>query len=112
MLDTRIARQWDDDIVPQLIDYIRLPAKSPHFDPGWKRHRHIEASIALADAWAARQGIKGMTLEVVRLEGPTPVLFFAGPGQGNHTVWFHGRLGQQPGLAGWCAGAGPRTPVV
>ena len=46
MLDTRIARQWDDDIVPQLVDYIRLPAKSPHFDPDWKRHGHIEAAVA------------------------------------------------------------------
>ena len=44
---------WDNDIVPQLVDYIRLPAKSPHFDPEWKRHGHIEASIAQAHAWAA-----------------------------------------------------------
>ena len=84
-LRDRIARQWDDDIVPQLIDYIRLPAKSPHFDPEWKRNGHIETSIALAHAWAARQGIKGMTLEVVRLEGRTPVLFFDVPGRGSDT---------------------------
>ena len=54
MLDTRIARQWDEDIVPQLIEYIRLPAKSPHFDPEWRRHGHIEASIRQAHAWAAK----------------------------------------------------------
>ena len=38
----RIARQWDDDIVPQLVDYIRIPAKSPHFDPAWEANGHIE----------------------------------------------------------------------
>src|SRR5687768_1592104 len=112
MLDTRIARQWDDDIVPQLIDYIRLPAKSPHFDPEWKRHGHIEASIALAHAWAARQGIKGMTLEVVRLGERTPVLFFDVPGQGSDTVCFYGHLDKQPEMTGWRSGLGPWTPVI
>ena len=54
MLDTRIARQWDDDIVPQLIDYIKLPAKSPNFDPEWRGHGQIEAAIVQAHRWAAR----------------------------------------------------------
>ena len=112
MLDTRIARQWDDDIVPQLIDYIRLPAKSPHFDADWKKHGHIEASIAQAHAWAARQGIKGMALEVVRLEGRTPVLFFDVPGKGADTVCFYGHLDKQPEMTGWRAGLGPWTPVI
>jgi acetylornithine deacetylase/succinyl-diaminopimelate desuccinylase-like protein len=112
MLDTRIARQWDDDIVPQLIDYIRLPAKSPHFDHDWKRHGYIEASIAQAHAWAARQGIKGLQLEIVRLEGRTPVLFFDVPGVGNDTVCFYGHLDKQPEMTGWRSGLGPWTPVI
>ena len=36
-----IATQWDEDIVPQLIDYVRIPAKSPHFDPRWAANGHI-----------------------------------------------------------------------
>jgi acetylornithine deacetylase/succinyl-diaminopimelate desuccinylase-like protein len=112
MLDTRIARQWDEDIVPQLIDYIRLPAKSPHFDPEWKRNGHIEAAIALAHAWAARQGIKGMALEIVRLEGRTPVIFFDVPGRGGGTVCFYGHLDKQPEMTGWRPNLGPWTPVI
>ena len=27
---------WDETIVPNLIDYIRIPNKSPHFDPDWE----------------------------------------------------------------------------
>ena len=112
MLDTRISRQWDEDIVPQLIDYIRLPAKSPHFDPEWRRHGHIEASIRQAHAWAARQGIKGMTLEIVRLEGRTPVIFFDVPGTGSDTVCFYGHLDKQPEMVGWRSNLGPWTPVI
>ena len=114
MLDTRIARQWDDDIVPQLIDYIRLPAKSPHFDHDWKKHGHIEASIRLAHAWACAQGIKGLGLEIVRLEGRTPVLYFDVPATapGSRTVCFYGHLDKQPEMTGWRSNMGPWTPVI
>src|SRR5438552_3273760 len=27
-----ISEQWDADIVPQLTNYVRVPAKSPHYD--------------------------------------------------------------------------------
>jgi acetylornithine deacetylase/succinyl-diaminopimelate desuccinylase-like protein len=116
MLDTRIARQWDDDIVAQLVDYIRLPAKSPHFDPEWERHGHIEASIAQAHAWAARQPIAGLGLEIVRLGARTPVLFFDVPARGtsasSKSVLLYGHLDKQPEMTGWRAGLGPWTPVI
>ena len=118
MLDTRlsrlISRQWDDDIVPQLIDYIRVPAKSPHFDPEWRRHGAIAASLEQARAWVARQPVKGMTLEVVTLEGRTPVLFFDIPATSpsQQTVVLYGHLDKQPEMTGWRAGLGPWTPVL
>ena len=76
----RIAQQWDDDIVPRLVDYIRIPAKSPHFDPDWEANGHIERVIRLAEAWARAQPIAGLTVEIVRLPGRTPVLLFEVPG--------------------------------
>ena len=77
--DALIDRTWDDDIVPQLIDYIRVPAKSPHFDPDWARNGHIDAVVRQAETWARRQPVKGLAVETVRLEGRTPVLFFEVP---------------------------------
>src|SRR5437879_4477907 len=77
-----ISEQWDADIVPQLIDYIRIPAKSPSFDAQWEQHGHIEAAIQQAHAWVARQKIAGLTLEIVRLANRTPVLFFDLPATG------------------------------
>jgi hypothetical protein len=35
-LATSVGRTWDASIVPQLVEYIRIPAKSPHFDPSWE----------------------------------------------------------------------------
>ena len=40
-----VSRQWDTDIVPQLIEYIKLPAKSPGFDHDWAKHGFLDAAI-------------------------------------------------------------------
>ena len=115
-LALRIARHWDDDIVAQLVEYVRLPAKSPHFDPGWREHGHIEGAIQQALAWVKRQVVEGMTLEVIRLEGRTPVLFFDIPAKGapatQKSVVLYGHLDKQPEMTGWRAGLGPWTPVI
>src|SRR5258708_4252338 len=115
MVSEGIERQWDADIVPQLIDYIRIPAKSPHFDPQWREHGHIEAAVQLALAWSRRQPVAGMTLEVVRLEGRTPVIFFDIPARGaatSKTVLLYGHLDKQPEMTGWRPGLGPWLPVI
>jgi acetylornithine deacetylase/succinyl-diaminopimelate desuccinylase-like protein len=115
-LAARISRQWDADIVPQLADYIRIPARSPHFDADWERNGHIEAAIRQAERWVAAQGVKGLALEVVRLEGRTPVLFFDIPATGGlaneRSVLFYGHLDKQPEMTGWRPGLGPWEPVV
>jgi acetylornithine deacetylase/succinyl-diaminopimelate desuccinylase-like protein len=119
-LDTKqlqddISRQWDADIVPQLIEYIKIPAKSPAFDRDWAVHGFLEAAIEQARAWVAAQNVAGLTLEVVRAEGRTPVLFFDIPATGgldvNRTVLLYGHLDKQPEMTGWRAGLGPWIPV-
>jgi len=108
----RIARQWDDDIVPRLVEYVRIPAKSPHFDADWARNGHIEQVIGLAEAWARRQPVRGLTIDIVRLPGRTPVLFFEVPGIGDATVLLYGHLDKQPEMTGWRAGFGPWQPLI
>ena len=110
-----IVRQWDAEIVPQLIEYIKIPAKSPGFDRDWAAHGFLDAAIEQARAWVAAQNVAGLTLEVARIEGRTPVLFFDIPATGgidqNHTVLLYGHLDKQPEMSGWRAGLGPWSPV-
>jgi acetylornithine deacetylase/succinyl-diaminopimelate desuccinylase-like protein len=112
----RIERQWDEDIVPQLVEYIRVPAKSPHFDPEWKKHGHIEAVVQQARKWVEAQRIADLELEVNRLEGRTPVLFFDVPARGQgasaQSILLYGHLDKQPEMTGWREGLGPWTPVI
>jgi len=115
-LASAIARRWDDEIVPRLVDYVAIPAKSPHFDPDWERNGHIERVVRLAEEWARRQPVQGLEVEIVRLPGRTPVLFFVvpafGPTRNAHTVLMYGHLDKQPEMTGWREGLGPWQPVL
>jgi acetylornithine deacetylase/succinyl-diaminopimelate desuccinylase-like protein len=111
------ARAWDDEIVPRITDYIAVPAKSPMFDAEWQEHGHIDRVVRDAAAWVERQRIAGLKLEVIRLEGRTPVIFFdvpatraGGNDAGAATVCLYGHLDKQPEFEGWKPGFGPWTP--
>src|SRR5204863_4226797 len=106
-----IAQFWDDSIVPSLVEYIRIPAKSPHFDPAWEKNGYIDAAVEHAAAWCRGNAIPGMKLEIVRLPGKTPVLLVEVPGEGNGTVLVYGHLDKQPEMSGWREGFGPWEPL-
>jgi acetylornithine deacetylase/succinyl-diaminopimelate desuccinylase-like protein len=111
-LEEFVSLKWDDDIVPRLVEYIRIPCKSPHFDPDWAKHGHIDAAVALAEHWSRGQDIPGLKIEVVRLEGRTPVIFFELAGEAPGTILMYGHLDKQPEMTGWKQGYGPWTPVL
>ena len=52
-----------------------------------------------------------MKLEVVRLEGRTPLLFMEIPGDSNDCVLLYGHMDKQPEMSGWRDGLGPWNPV-
>jgi acetylornithine deacetylase/succinyl-diaminopimelate desuccinylase-like protein len=115
-IDRFIADKWDDDIVPQLVEYIRIPNKSPMFDSQWAEHGFMDAAVALMEAWAKAQAIPGLVVEVVQLEGRTPLIYLEVPATGADTgedcVLLYGHLDKQPEMTGWDEGLGPWEPVL
>ena len=105
---------WDGEIVPQLTEYIRIPNKSPMFDADWASHGYMDQAVALMEAWAKRQPIRDMQVEVVRLDGRTPLIFIDIPatGEGADTVLLYGHLDKQPEMTGWADHLGPWKPVL
>jgi acetylornithine deacetylase/succinyl-diaminopimelate desuccinylase-like protein len=109
----QVTRQWDSDIVRQLTDYIAIPAKSPGFDPQWSQHGYIDTVLRNAAQWVEAQKVEGLKLEIVRLEGRTPVLFFEVPAtkaDARQTILMYGHLDKQPEFTGWRNDLGPWTP--
>ena len=114
---------WEDEIIPVLTDYIRIPNKSPAFDADWEKHGHMEKAVTVFADWAkAKLGqLPGSKLEVVRLPGRTPLIFIEVPGAtgdpsvsegpSGATVLMYGHLDKQPEMQGWTEGTGPWAPV-
>ncbi len=115
---SEVSQAWDDDLVAQLSDYIAIPAKSPMFDPDWAQHGFIDTVVRNAAQWVEAQKVAGLKLEVIRLPGRTPVLFFevaactgrANQAASSQTVLMYGHLDKQPEFTGWRSDLGPWTP--
>ena len=115
---TQVSQAWDDDLVTQLTNYIAIPAKSPMFDADWAQHGLIDKVVQNAFEWVQAQKVPGLTLEIIRLSGRTPVLFFevaASTGHGDQavstqTVLMYGHLDKQPEFTGWRSDLGPWSP--
>ena len=111
-----VDKKWEDEIVPQLIEYIAIPNKSPMFDKDWKEHGYMDQAVKLMSDWANSQTIPGMKLEVVQLEGRTPLIFIEIPaasgGSDEDPVLLYGHLDKQPEMTGWDDDLGPWKPVL
>ena len=105
---------WREEITPELVDYIRIPAKSPAFVPDWAGAGHIDRAVEHMARWARTKlaDLPGSTLEVVRLTGRTPVIVIEVPGTLDDTVLLYGHLDKQPEMVGWSEGLGPWEPVI
>jgi acetylornithine deacetylase/succinyl-diaminopimelate desuccinylase-like protein len=111
-LRAAVDKVWDDSIVERLTAYVRIPNKSPMFDPQWETHGYMEAAIQLMAEWCRAQPVRGMRVEIKRLPGKTPLLLVDVPGELPGSVLLYGHLDKQPEFTGWLPGLGPWEPVV
>jgi acetylornithine deacetylase/succinyl-diaminopimelate desuccinylase-like protein len=83
------------------------------FDADWAKNGYVERVVRDAAVWVESRKLPGLKLEVVRLEGRTPVIFFELPASGSastDTVLLYGHLDKQPEFNGWRKDLGPWRP--
>ena len=113
-----VTQTWDSQILKELTQYIEVPAKSPSFDANWEANGYLDTVLRQTAQWIEAQKVAGLSLEIVRLPGRTPVLFFeveatrAQSESSGQTVLMYGHLDKQPEMTGWDADLGPWTPVI
>lgn len=106
---------WNDEVVPTLVEYIAIPAKSPSFEPEWQKLGHMDRAVDLFVKWAqTKLAALNATMSVERLPGRTPLIFIDVPGSARDgdTVLLYGHLDKQPEMTGWADGKGPWIPVL
>lgn len=113
-----VDQRWDAQIVPELVDYICIPNKSPMFDARWRENGYMDQVVEQFAGWCQRCVDSGelanARVEVVRLEGRTPLLLIEidGDPQCQDTVLMYGHLDKQPEMEGWSEGLGPWQPLL
>jgi acetylornithine deacetylase/succinyl-diaminopimelate desuccinylase-like protein len=111
-----VSHAWDTDIVARLTDYVAIPAKSPMFDSAWDANGLLETVVRNTAQWIESQKVAGLCVEIIRLPGRTPVLFFEVAATRSaalattQTVLMYGHLDKQPEFSGWRKDLGPWTP--
>ena len=94
--------------------YITIPNQSPMFDSDHLTNGHTEKVVELMAGWVNARGVKGLSLEVQRAEGRTPLIFIEVASTGGEgTVLMYGHLDKQPPMAAaWAEGLSPYVPVL
>jgi len=111
-LQKTIEEHWNGSILERLQAYVRIPNKSPMFDPDWERHGYMQQAAELMAEWCRAQPIPGMRVELLKPAGLTPLLLVDIPGERPDTVLLYGHMDKQPEFTGWLPGLGPWEPVI
>ena len=111
-LRSTINAFWDEHILPALTEYIKIPNKSPSFDPNWKANGHMDRVLDLARRWSKNHLPRGAELIIKETDGKTPLVLIDVPGDKNGNVLMYGHLDKQPEMDGWDEGTGPWSPIL
>lgn len=111
-LQSFVNLSWEESIVPTLVEYIKIPNKSPQFDPKWQEHGYMQQAVELMKQWCLDHPVAGMQLEVIQAENRTPIIYIDIPGTEEGTILLYGHLDKQPEMTGWDADLGPWKPVL
>src|SRR5437867_11350902 len=106
-----VEHTWTDSIIPTLSAYITIPNQSPAYDTNWHHNGYMAQAVKLVVNWIRAQEVPGLTLDVVRLDGRTPLLYIKVPGESIETELLYVQLDKQQTMQGWYEGLGPCKPV-
>src|ERR1700719_2574726 len=101
-----IENVWRKSIIGRLEKYVRIPNKSPAFDPDWERHGYMDQAVELMAEWCRAQSVPGIRVDVHRLRGITPWLLLIFPANCLNACCFMDTWTSSRSLPGGCLGWG------
>lgn len=109
-----VEQLWETTIVPTLVEYVRIPNESPHFDADWEAHGHMQRAAELFEGWAREYAPDDAHVELHQRRGRTPLLMIECPARGgaDGVALLYGHLDKQPEMTGWDDDLGPWKPVL
>lgn len=113
-LQFRLEKGIDEQVIPVLMEYIRVPSLSPLFDPNWESNGLMEKAQDILLSYVRSLDIKGFSSEIIKEPGK-PWMFYGeiqatSPNLG--TVLIYGHMDKQPHFPNWIPGTGNVEPAI
>lgn len=105
-----IDTYWENEAIPGLIEFGKIPNVSQEYAPNWKSEGHMAQAAAFLKQWASARAIAGARVSVIEKNEKAPVLVVEVPGSGD-TVLFYGHMDKQPPMLPWREGLDPWNPI-
>ena len=94
-----IDKQFTINILPNLMNFIRIPNLSPAYDPNWKTNGLLLKAANLIISYAKSLNIKNAEINLLQDKGYTPLVFIDIPASrkdDNRTILFYAHNDKQP----------------
>jgi len=108
-----VKREWHDNVVPSLMDFVRIPNVSPSFDDAWETNGLQERAFELITKWAKAQDLSNCRIELLKDAGRTPLLVMEIEAhKSEKACMLYAHIDKQPPMGVWMEGLGPYEPAV
>lgn len=109
-LKDTVSEYWEQEGLPALTEFGKIPNVSPAFDKDWKKNGHMDRAVVMLADWVKSKNIAD-TVIIQQAHDRTPLVYIEIKGKRDETVLIYGHFDKQPELTGWREGLGPWTPV-
>ena len=110
-----VEKQFALNVLPNLMNFIRIPNLSPLFDPNWNTNGLLLKAANLIVSYAKSLNIKNAEINLLQDSPYTPLIFIDIPASRQNderTVLFYAHYDKQPYGTGWDEDKSPTNPVV
>ena len=110
-----IEKMFTYNLLPTLIDFIRIPNLSPAYDYNWNTNGLLLKAANLIISYAKSLDIKNANINLIQDKGRTPLIFIdisATRINDTRTVLLYAHFDKQPYGEGWDEDKFPTNPVI
>ena len=108
-----VQKEWNENVLPSLMDFVRIPNVSPSFDEAWDTNGLQTQAFDLVTAWAKAQDLENCKIELLKDAGRTPLLILEIEAcDSEQACMLYAHIDKQPPMGEWMEGLGPYEPAV
>lgn len=108
-----VKREWHENVIPSLADFIKIPNVSPSFDAAWDTNGLQVQAFDHVTKWAESQNLENCKIELLKDAGRTPLLIMEIEAHNSEQAcMLYAHIDKQPPMGVWMEGLGPYDPAV